>query len=104
MKYYQNENVDKLKEFADSKLEKCVNNKINKPIKIEEFRERYNIWCKKLSYPLDKRTKTAFTKALKSFDYECKESHSIMKISNVSWINDDYDEDDDDNLQTSTSE
>ena len=104
MKDYQNENIDKLKEFADSKLEKSVNNKINKPIKIEEFRERYNIWCKKLSYPLDKRSKTAFTKALKSFDYECKESNSIMKIYNVCWIKDDDDDNDDDNLQTSTSE
>ena len=88
MKDYQNENVDKLKEFSDSKLEKCENNKINKPIKIEEFRERYNIWCKKLSYPLDKRTKTAFTKALKSFDYECRESHSIMRIYDVCWTMD----------------
>lgn len=93
MKDYQNENVDKLKEFTISKLENCVNDKINKPIKIEEFRELYNIWCKKLSYPLDRRTKTAFTKALKSFDYECKESHSIMKIYNVKWINEDEDED-----------
>ena len=93
MKDYQNENVDKLKEFTNSKLENCTNDKINKPIKIEEFREQYNIWCKKLSYPLDKRTKTAFTKALKSFDYECKESHSIMRIYNVKWINEDEDED-----------
>lgn len=86
MNDYQNENIDKLKEFADSKLEQCANNKVDKPIKIEDFREKYNIWCKKLSYPLDKRTKTAFTKALKSFGYECKESNSVMKIYNVCWV------------------
>lgn len=93
MNDYQNENIDKLKEFADSKLEECVNNKIDKPIKIEDFREKYNIWCKKLSYPLDKRTKTAFTKALKSFGYECKESNHIVRIYNVSWILENDDED-----------
>jgi P4 family phage/plasmid primase-like protien len=90
MNDYQNENTDRLKEFADSKLQKCINDKTDKkPIKIEDFREQYNIWCKKLSYPLDKRTKTAFTKALKSFDYECKESNSVMKVYGVCWVEED---------------
>ena len=63
----------------------CVNDKIEKPIKIDDFREQFNFWCKKQSIPLDKSSKSTFTKTLLRYKLDTKESNGVRKIFGKKW-------------------
>jgi P4 family phage/plasmid primase-like protien len=91
---YAQENENPVKSFIEERLIDCVNNREDKPIKIEDFREQFNYWCKKQTLPLDKSSKSTFTKMLLRYKLDAKESHGVRKIFGKKW----RDEDDGDEL------
>lgn len=101
------DNIDTLKEFIDTKMIACINDKNNKPIKIDFFRQQYNKWLKENGHQVDIRHKSSFTKAIRNYGIETKETHSIRRLLNVRFR---YDEEEDDEEikenenQTSTTE
>jgi phage/plasmid-associated DNA primase len=91
------DNIDTLKEYIDTKLISCKNDKNNKPIKIDFFRQQYSKWLKENGHPADIRHKSTFSKAIRTYGIETKESNSIRKLLNVRFKYDDEDDNDNDN-------
>jgi phage/plasmid-associated DNA primase len=101
------DNIDTLKEYIDTNLISCKNDKKNKPIKIDLFRQQYSKWLKENGHPADIRHKSTFTKAIRTYGIETKESNSIRRLINVRFRYDEEEDDDDENEeenQTSTTE
>jgi hypothetical protein len=92
---YENDNaIDYLKEFTMSRLEKCENDKENKPLPVVDVRSSFINYCGINKLRVDNITPIKFTKKLKALGYELKESHGVTKVYKVKW-SDGNDEDED---------
>ena len=64
--YIEANNHDYLKDFIEDNFEKVQYDDTEKTrIKRADFREEYNMWCKKKSYPLNTENDASFSKNMK---------------------------------------
>jgi hypothetical protein len=70
-----------LKDFIDSECEPANGKKIER----DEFRIRYNEYCRLRNYKIDKSTNTTFTKNMKLNSIESKKSNGKTHYTDIQW-------------------
>lgn len=70
-----------LKDFIDSECEPANGKKIER----DEFRIRYNEYCRLRNYKIDKTTNTTFTKNMKLNSIESKKSNGKTHYTDIQW-------------------